>query len=32
VAPTAVDTNIYPDNANYPVVVPAGGQIVVKIE
>jgi len=29
---TPVDTNIYPDSANYPVVVPTGGQIVVKIE
>lgn len=32
VPPTAVDTNAYPDSANYPVVVPTGGQIVVKIE
>jgi hypothetical protein len=29
---TPVDTNVYPDSANYPVTVPSGGQIVVKIE
>lgn len=32
VSPTDVSYNAYPDNASYPVAVPPGGQIVVKIE
>jgi hypothetical protein len=32
VSPTLVDYERFPDNANYPVAVPPGGQIVIKIE
>ena len=32
VSPTLVDYERFPDDANYPVTVPPGGQIVIKIE
>ena len=32
IAETVVQYWQYPDNSNYPVAVPPGGQIVVKIE